>query len=121
MSTLQKIENLIRKDQDCLKMHGEPLRFKRGQALFYQGHNPYGIYWISKGEVSLIHTDEGGERMERREKGAILGLEELTRGETYLYTAEASSNCEVIFIDKNMFQEWLDQHAKECQQREKNK
>lgn len=101
----------MKQDQDCLSGHGEKIHFSKGQTLFYQGHNPCGIFWIGKGKVSLVHIDQGQEHSEYKEDGVILGMEELMKGEALMYTAIASTDCDVLFIAKAAFTGWLGQYT----------
>ncbi|MBI4224511.1 MAG: cyclic nucleotide-binding domain-containing protein [Deltaproteobacteria bacterium] len=109
MSSIQTVADRMRQDQESLWANGESLHYKKGQELFYQGHDPCGVYWIRKGQVALIHTEMGGEHFEEKGPGTILGLEELLKGEAFMHTGRAVNDCEICFIPKIVFLDWMEE------------
>lgn len=110
MSLVQKALALAKQEKECLLSNGERSHFSKGQVLFYQDHNPSGIYWILSGQIVLIHVENGQEHSEYKSTDDLLGIEELLKGETFRFTAKVLSDCEICFIPKVIFQDWKAQH-----------
>lgn len=108
MSHAQTVADRMRQDKESLWANGETLHYKEGQELFYQGHDPCGVYWLRHGKVALIQTEMGREHFEEKSPGAILGLEELLKGEVFMYTARAVTDCKICFMPKIAFLDWLE-------------
>lgn len=80
-----------------------PIDLKKGQALFYEGHLPCGIFVIVSGEVLLFQKG----RFEQ--DGALgkltyfqpIGIDLLANGHLYPYTAMASQDAKAYFISKS--------------------
>lgn len=86
-------ENLLRE--------GKELYFQAGQVLFYEGHNPYGIFVLLTGDVHF--SREVGTADDHREsfsKGVVLGLEAFLEEKPYCCTCTASRPTQVVFISK---------------------
>lgn len=82
------------------------LSYKKGQYIFYQGYQVFGIYFINQGKVKVITTGKDDrERIVRlATNGDILGH----RGyavDTYSVSAVALEDSVVCFIDNEMIYE----------------
>ncbi|MCB1214722.1 MAG: Crp/Fnr family transcriptional regulator [Deltaproteobacteria bacterium] len=79
--------------------------YKKGQVLFYEGNQPYGIYCIFSGKVKLYKNSvEGRPQILRLAgSGGILGYRSLFSEELYHATAEVLEEGEICFIDRQVF------------------
>jgi CRP/FNR family transcriptional regulator len=61
---------------------GVPLNLERGSPVYTPGQAPAQLYWIAKGEVSLVrHTQDGRElTLEVHREGCVFGEQELLLG-----------------------------------------
>lgn len=96
-------------------MHGEHLEtisesknctvFKKGQIIFHEGANPYGVYCIKQGKIKLsIVGDEGREQIVRLAgDGDLLGYRSMLVGERYNATAVALEDSKVCYISRDVF------------------
>ena len=96
-------------------LHGESLEqisdsksccvFRKGQIIFHEGGNPYGVYCIKKGKVKLsIVGDEGREQIVRLAgDGDLLGYRSLLVGERYNASAVALEDSQVCFVPRDVF------------------
>lgn len=83
----------------------ERLNYKKDQIIFYQGHQPYGLYVIRKGRV-LLRRHEGHEEVLSESMlgpGDYLGLQAFLRDEIYRETAIATDDVELSFFSKSAF------------------
>jgi len=96
-------------------LHGESLDeisesktcsiFRKGQVLYNEGGQPFGIFCVNKGKIKVsISGDEGKEQIIRLVKGGdILGYRCLITNERYNSTATALEDSQVCFIPKDIF------------------
>lgn len=79
--------------------------YTKGQVIFYEGNNPFGIYCIFSGRVKLYKMGSNGRPQIVRLAGPgdILGYRSLFAEEPYHATAEAIEDTEICCIDKNAF------------------
>ncbi|MBI1909489.1 MAG: cyclic nucleotide-binding domain-containing protein [Deltaproteobacteria bacterium] len=86
-----------------LLKQGQPLSFRKGQVLFYEGHIPYGLFIVQSGKVR--YTRESGscraEHHVSSSEGEVLGLSHFFEENPYCCTCTASQNCQVVFISKS--------------------
>lgn len=87
--------------------NGQPLLFHKGQTLFYEGHFPYGVYWVRKGDVKFSHKGRCNERHDKQSASSLHeqwpGFSELVTSNLHCCTCEATTDCEVVFVNKNQF------------------
>lgn len=77
--------------------------FPKGQHLFYEGHDSYGLFVVGSGAVRLEREQPGGGKAEAG-AGSLLGARELLTGSPHGVTAVvASDHAKVCFIDKTAF------------------
>ncbi len=92
---------------NALIKSGQALIFHKGQALFYEGHFPYGVYWVRQGDVRFTHRGRCVEKHDKQSakttQGRWLGFSELALSRVHCCTCEAVSDCEVIFVNRNQF------------------
>ena len=76
--------------------------YKRGQTLFVQGNQPYGIFCICKGNVKLTKLGADGKEsiLKIVSVGDILGHRSLFASSNYSTTATAIEDTEVYLFEK---------------------
>lgn len=86
--------------------------YKKGQVVFYEGNQAYGIYCILEGRVKLYKTGVDGRQQIVRISGAgdLVGYRSLFADEPYHATAEALEESTICCIDKNAFFPVLSKH-----------
>lgn len=79
--------------------------YKKGQTLFKEGSQPFGVFCVSDGKIKMSHLgDDGKEQIIRLVKaGDILGYRALLSGERYSASAEALEDTNVCFIPRDLF------------------
>lgn len=78
--------------------------FPKGQHLYYEGHDSYGLFIVGAGSVRLAHDHESGAGSADVGPGHLLGAKELLTGSAHSATAVvASDKAKVCFIDKTAF------------------
>ncbi|RAJ01562.1 CRP-like cAMP-binding protein [Chitinophaga skermanii] len=79
--------------------------FKKGQDIFHEGGQPYGIYSINSGKIKLTHAgDDGREQIIRLVKpGDLIGYKALISNEPYTATATVLEDSAVCFIPRDVF------------------
>ena len=79
--------------------------FNKGEALFEEGSNVDGIYFIENGTAKLYKLGFNRKEQILRfiKEGDIIGYRALWIGEAYQATAEAMSDLQAIFIPSDVF------------------
>ena len=79
--------------------------YKKGQVIFYEGNQAYGLYCVFSGRVKLYKTGVDGRQQIVRITGPgdLLGYRSLFADEPYSATAEALEDATICCIDKNAF------------------
>jgi len=90
--------------QDCNE-HKTTNQYKKGQVIFYEGNQAYGLYCIFAGRVKLIKTGVDGRQQIVRIAGPgdLLGYRSLFAEEPYAATAETLEDATICCVDKNAF------------------
>lgn len=90
--------------EEC-NQHKTTNTYKKGQILFYEGNQSFGIYCVYAGRIKLFKTGHGGRLQIVRLAGPgdLLGYRALLADEPYTATAEAMEDATVCFIEKAMF------------------
>lgn len=73
--------------------------FKPGQVIFYEGHMPYGIFFLVDGIVEL----ELDGKSKKVEAGAVLGINSFLNSSLYSCTAKAITVCNTNFLSKSAY------------------
>lgn len=86
--------------------------YKRGQVVFHEGQNPYGVYCMTSGKVKLTkYTPQGKSYIARiANSGDLLGYRSFLTHETYSATAETLEDSSICFLDKTIFLKALQNH-----------
>jgi CRP-like cAMP-binding protein len=85
--------------------------YSRGNDLFYQGNEPFALFFLCTGRVKLVRAEGGGRHKIVRIVHApdFLGERSLIAGEPYAATAEVMDEANVCLIDAGRFKTlWLE-------------
>lgn len=95
-----------------------PAAYPSGAVLFVEGQPPRGIYMLCKGQVKLsINSAEGKTLILKiAEEGEVLGLHACVSGINYELTAETMQPCQVNFVKREDFLQFLQKHGTACLQ-----
>jgi CRP/FNR family cyclic AMP-dependent transcriptional regulator len=87
-----------------------------GAVLFVEGQMPRGIFVICKGSVKLSINSPSGRTMivKLAEAGEVLGLSASISGKPYEVTAETIDPCQVNFVKREDFLEFLKEDVSVC-------
>lgn len=79
--------------------------YKKGQVIFYEGNQAYGLYCVFAGRVKLYKAGVDGQQQIVRIAGPgdLLGYRSLFAEEPYAATACVLENATICCIDKNAF------------------
>jgi CRP-like cAMP-binding protein len=79
--------------------------YPKGQVIFYEGNQAYGLYCIFAGRVKLYKVGVDGRQQIVRIAGPgdLLGYRSLFAGEPYAATAETIEDATICCIDRNAF------------------
>ncbi len=90
--------------KDC-DQHKTTNQYHKGQVIFYEGNEAFGLYCVFSGRVKLYKTGVDGRQQIVRISGPgdLLGYRSLFAQEPYHATAEALEDSTVCCIDKNAF------------------
>lgn len=83
-----------------LRAHGRRLTFSTGQAIFTQGDQHGGIFIIESGQVRVFYTAPSGREITLAywTSGNFIGGPEMTGGGTHIWSGEALSDCEILYV-----------------------
>lgn len=85
--------------------------YSRGNDLFYQGNEPFALFFLCSGRVKLVRAEGGGRHKIVRIVHApdFLGERSLIAGEPYAATAEVMDEATVCLIDAGRFKTlWME-------------
>jgi CRP/FNR family transcriptional regulator len=90
--------------------------YPQGSTLFIEGQPSNGIYMLCKGRVKLSTSSPDGKIIILRiaEAGEVLGLSATVSNSNYETTAEVIESCQVNFVRKDDFLNFLQHHAEAC-------
>ena len=85
-------------------------RWPAGRVLFREGEEPRGIYFLMSGNIDLVFSARNGYAKPLRlaNPGHILGLSAIVSQRNHDYSATTRTACEVGFVDRNRFLEYVD-------------
>jgi CRP/FNR family transcriptional regulator, cyclic AMP receptor protein len=95
-----------------------PSTLPRSSMLFVEGQMPRGIYLLCRGRVKLSVNSSDGKTMILKiaEPGEVLGMHAVVSNQPYELTAETVQPCQVVFIKREDFQKFLEEHGSACLQ-----
>ena len=78
-------------------------------VLFHQGERPAGVFVLKRGSVKLSMSSSKGRVVILRiaAAGEVLGLSSLISGDPCIATAEALEECEVGYLERDLFLQFL--------------
>lgn len=87
--------------------------YPRGAFLFAEGELPRGVFILCSGQAKLSATSMDGQGVTLRvaERGEILGLSNVIANSRYLVSAETLTPCQVSFISRLQFLQFLRAHT----------
>src|SRR5271165_1998200 len=90
--------------------------YPQGAVLFVQGQMPRGIFVLCKGGVKLSISSPSGRTMivKLAEPGEVLGLSATISGKPYEVTAETIDPCQVNFVKRDEFLQFLKDDVDAC-------
>lgn len=90
--------------KDCNE-HKTTNFYKKGQVIFYEGNQAFGLYCIFSGRVKIYKTGVDGRQQIVRIAGPgdLLGYRSLFADEPYHATAEALEEASICCVDRNAF------------------
>ncbi len=83
--------------------------YRKRQVIFYEGHQPHGVFVVCTGRVKVYKTDRKGHQLTVRivGPGEILGHQPLLAGEAYAETAEALEESTMAYVEWATFRAML--------------
>lgn len=84
--------------------------YKKGQAIYYEGNYPQGLFCIFQGKVKISTIGRKGKEQIVKFKGhgEVLGYRAMLNDEPYNATATAISDCQICHISKSTFLDTLE-------------
>jgi CRP/FNR family transcriptional regulator len=80
-------------------------QFKKGETIFKEGHQAFGLYCINAGKIKLTKNgDMGRDQIVRMAaSGDVLGYRSVLSGERYSASAVALEDSNLCFVPKELF------------------
>ena len=90
--------------------------YPAGAVLFVEGQSPRGIYMLCKGRVKLSTTSAEGKTLILKiaQPGEVLGMHATVSGTPYEITAETGQPCQLNFVKREDFLNFLQKHGDAC-------
>ncbi len=90
---------------ESFNRHKTQNRYRKGQIIFYDGNQAFGVFCIQRGRVKLYKLGPQGHPQIVRLAGPgnLLGYRSLLSNEPYHATAEALEDCDICCIDREAF------------------
>lgn len=90
------------------------IEYKKGQALFYEGHTPCGALLLHSGEVELYQDDKEGKSklIGHLPLLYVIGVDLILAELSYPFTAIAKRNSLISFIPKDEIRKYLTKFKK---------
>lgn len=103
----------VLRDFDSIKYASS---YPKGAVLFVEGQSARGIFLLCAGRAKLSICSKDGKAsiMRIAEPGEILGLSATISGKPYKATAETVSPCQVTFVKREDFLQFLGRHGGAC-------
>lgn len=90
--------------------------YPRGALLFVEEEQPRGVFILCSGRVKLTTSSSEGKKLILKivEPGEVLGLSSAILGKEYEVSAETIEPCQVNFIKRSDFLQFLNEHTEAC-------
>ncbi len=109
-------QNVLENVKKLLKSNlakAEIITYQTGQVLYYQGHDPCGVYWVENGNCNLTHQSLINSKTTNYEaNNEFLGLFHLIQNTPYCTSCTADETFKVYFFPKVMVQKWMGTYVK---------
>ncbi len=104
-------ENLPKSDLDSLMDSSQILQLKKKQILFKEGSFPNGVYIVKSGRIKIYKTNPDGSVhiLFIYSPGEFFGYRPIIANTYWVIGAAALENCEILFIDRQVFSNTLKQ------------
>ncbi|HYA89698.1 MAG TPA: Crp/Fnr family transcriptional regulator [archaeon] len=91
--------------------------YPEGAVLFMECQDPRGVFIVCEGEVKLTISSSEGKTLILRiaQAGEILGLMSVLSGKPYEVTAETLHPCQIAFVRREDFQQFMAEHPEALQ------
>lgn len=98
----------LRDNWEFLLSQGEKITYRAGQDLFYEGHQPYGLFVILTGQVLLKkHGKQCVEHFWEAPRGKVPELDAWMSHSPLCCQGIAVSDCEVIFLPNSLLNQFV--------------
>jgi CRP-like cAMP-binding protein len=86
--------------------------YKKGQTIFMQGNNPYGIFCVRSGKIKIVNTNKEGKESITRlvSVGDVFGHRSLLSGQAYHASAKTLEDSVVCFFEKDFILRLIKEH-----------
>ncbi|QQR81353.1 MAG: cyclic nucleotide-binding domain-containing protein [Deltaproteobacteria bacterium] len=106
-----QISKLLEEQNQILLKAAQQVSFHKGQVIFYEGHLPYGVYWVKNGQVCFSHQGSCDEKHDLKPPDSVreqwLGLHEYLESSSHCCTCVAETDCDVLFVNRTLLHEVL--------------
>lgn len=102
--TRNKVAKVEKSWMDFLSA-GQIIRFKKDQVIFYQGHNPCGVYILLSGSVFLVDQELTCPDPIPLPLYQTIGIDLILCNQPYALTAVCQSDAITLFLSKNILQD----------------
>jgi CRP/FNR family transcriptional regulator, cyclic AMP receptor protein len=107
----QGVNNLLQDVKGLTALHelaegSDVNTFKRGEVIYHEGNYPNKLFFIKKGKVKTLKSNEAGKELtiDLLNEGDFLGYTALIENSKYKESAEAFDDCELSIISKEDFE-----------------
>lgn len=106
--------NLTPEELELVEQNKVCMTFKKGDAIFNEGHYPLGLYCIDNGKVKIERIGDEGKRQVVRmvKSGDLIGYRALFCNEQYTASAVAIEDVSLFFVPKAVFFELVKSNHK---------
>lgn len=99
--TRNKVAKVEKSWMDFLSA-GQIIRFKKDQVVFYQGHNPCGVYILLSGSVFLVDQELNCPNPIPLPLYQTIGIDLILCNQPYALTAVCQSDAVTLFLSKSI-------------------
>ena len=105
------LSSLSPSERELLLQAAEPLNFKKNSLIFFDGGIPTGIFIIKSGKAKIykLGLDGKPQIFYIYKKDDLMGYHALLCNEKYEDSCELIEDCELLFISKAQFEEFMEE------------
>ncbi|MBF0493052.1 MAG: cyclic nucleotide-binding domain-containing protein [Deltaproteobacteria bacterium] len=102
MQTEEKFLLDLEKRWEELGPKAHPISYRKDQVLFYEGHQPCGLFVLLKGEIRFTHQGKSCEEKHlwNFQKTKLVCLKSFLEESSYACHAQILSDAEFLFLPK---------------------